>query len=164
MNRRRKSHTSDIDRFESKLMRIPFSDCWYWIAGVSSDNYGEFWADYKHVGAHRWSWEYHNNAKIPDGLVTDHLCRETLCVNPRHLEPVTDRVNILRGLNSALRPIATHCKNGHRYEAGSFRIETKTNKNPSRTCLICRREWFAAHPNYDRDWQRNAALQKGRWP
>jgi hypothetical protein len=42
---------------------------------------------------------YYEQAKgpIPDGLVIDHLCRVSLCVNPDHLEAVTEAVNVQRG-------------------------------------------------------------------
>jgi DNA-binding XRE family transcriptional regulator len=33
---------------------------------------------------------------IPDGMVADHLCRHTLCVNPNHLESVTSLEDLRR--------------------------------------------------------------------
>lgn len=51
---------------------------------------------------------------IPDGLQLDHLCRNRLCVNPAHMEPVTNRINALRGIGVGARNAQkTHCKNGH---------------------------------------------------
>lgn len=57
----------------------------------------------------------------PGELVIDHLCRNKLCVNPQHLEAVTDQVNILREreANGANRKVnsfngkKTHCKHNH---------------------------------------------------
>lgn len=48
------------------------------------------------VGAHRVAWVLHNNKEIPDGYEIDHLCRNTRCVNPEHLEPVTRAENMRR--------------------------------------------------------------------
>jgi hypothetical protein len=51
---------------------------------------------------------------IPDGLVIDHLCRNTLCLTPEHLEPVTSRTNLMRGFSpSSENARKTHCDRGH---------------------------------------------------
>ena len=51
---------------------------------------------------------------IPPGLVIDHLCRNRGCFNPRHLEAVTNKVNVLRGNgHTAINARKTHCNNGH---------------------------------------------------
>jgi hypothetical protein len=34
---------------------------------------------------------------IPNGLVIDHTCRESACVNPAHLEAVSNAENLRRG-------------------------------------------------------------------
>lgn len=49
------------------------------------------------IYAHRLSYELFVGP-IPDGYELDHLCRNRGCVNPAHLEAVTHRVNVLRGL------------------------------------------------------------------
>lgn len=90
-----------VERFASKLKAV--GDCWEWIgtaarARPSAPQYGRFSISASaNVLAHRWSYEYHR-ADIPEGLTLDHLCRNTLCVNPWHLEPVPARVNTLREL------------------------------------------------------------------
>ena len=50
---------------------------------------------------------------IPDGLWIDHLCRNRSCVNPDHLEPVTPKENIRRGVKSKRN--WTACPKGHTY-------------------------------------------------
>ena len=50
----------------------------------------------KEVYAHRAMYEQ-EVGPIPDGLVIDHLCRESRCIRPDHLEPVTDAENVRRG-------------------------------------------------------------------
>lgn len=56
--------------------------------------------------------------EIPSGLVCDHLCRNTRCCNPVHIDPVTQRVNVIdRGVTnaSAVNARKTHCKSGHEF-------------------------------------------------
>jgi hypothetical protein len=67
------------------------------------------------VLAHRWAYEF-LRAEIPEGLHIDHLCRNRACVNPWHLEPVTNRVNGLRGESVAAQHARkTHCIRGHEF-------------------------------------------------
>lgn len=79
--------------FDSRY-RVSDSGCWIWQGSVSNTGYGRIGSRY----AHRVSYE-RSNGPIPDGLTIDHLCRTTLCVNPDHLEPVTHRENVLRGMS-----------------------------------------------------------------
>lgn len=85
--------------------------CWVWQGAVVTNvrgthPYGKVVKriDSKDVTylAHRIAYEQ-AVGPIPKGLVIDHLCRNTLCVNPDHLEAVTQRVNVARGnLNGQL--------------------------------------------------------------
>lgn len=47
--------------------------------------------------AHRYSYTVLHGRKIPEGKIIDHLCRNRACVNPDHMEPVTNRENVIRG-------------------------------------------------------------------
>ena len=80
--------------------RPELGPCWIWTGGLTSiDEYGTFAVDttaHRSVLAHRYSYEL-NVGPIPDGLQIDHLCRVHPCVNPTHLEPVTQRENVRRG-------------------------------------------------------------------
>lgn len=94
------------------------SGCWNWTASRNANGYGRlhFGASGKMQLAHRLAYEL-LVGPIPDGLVLDHLCRNRSCINPDHLEPVTDRVNILRGEGWAARAARqTHCPSGHPYD------------------------------------------------
>lgn len=72
-------------------------ECWNWTGGTTK-GYGSFTdTNRRKVYAHRFSWELHRDP-IPEGLVIDHLCRNTLCVNPDHLEPVTQQENVRRAV------------------------------------------------------------------
>lgn len=67
------------------------------------------------VPAHRFSYETFIGP-VPEGLELDHLCRNTRCVNPEHLEPVTHKVNMQRSSTfSAENAAKTHCPRGHEY-------------------------------------------------
>lgn len=127
--------TASNVRFEEKYTPEPMSGCWIWTAYVDRLGYGKFYVGTKSVNAHRWSYEYHVGP-IPAGLVLDHLCRNTSCVNPNHLEAVTQKVNTLRGLSpSAMHAVKTHCIAGHEFNAEN------TYKSPrGRVCKQCRRK------------------------
>ncbi len=72
-----------------------------------------FSVDGRKVYVHRFSYELHIGP-IPEGLVIDHLCRTPACVNPDHLEPVTNAENVRRGeAPSAIGRRTGLCKYGH---------------------------------------------------
>ena len=80
---------------------------------------------------------------IPAGLELDHLCRNTLCVNPEHLEPVTHAVNVRRGMarqNGAFWRERTHCANGHAFTQENTRLRYGT-----RLCRACDRAKAQRH-------------------
>lgn len=122
-------------RFWSKVDRS--GDCWLWLRATSSKGYGRFWvggAWQADVLAHRVAYEL-EVGPVPDGLTIDHLCRNTSCVNPDHLEPVTNRENILRGTGpAALRARQTHCKRGHPFDEVNTRF---TGLGAQRSCRAC---------------------------
>ena len=74
--------------------------------------------------------------EIPGGLVLDHLCRNVLCVNPSHLEPVTNRENILRGVGiTAQNAQKTQCKWGHPFSGENLFVRP----DGERMCRACMR-------------------------
>lgn len=107
--------------------------CWAWT-GAFNRGYGTFWTGTKREGAHRTSWRLAGRALIP-GLVIDHLCRNKGCVNPDHLEQVTNRENTIRG---AL--LITHCPSGHPYSGENL----ITRANGQRRCRACDKRQAAA--------------------
>jgi len=90
--------------------------CWLWRGALKPNGYADFRPTYKtHVYAHRWAYEQ-MIGPIPEGLQLDHLCRVRHCVNPYHLDPVTQTVNQRRGNGWAGRNYRkTHCKHGHEF-------------------------------------------------
>jgi len=75
--------------------------CWEWQLYKDSKGYGVIKRKGKNYQAHRHIYELHCG-QIPEGMQLDHKCRNTSCVNPDHLEPVTGAENTRRGLNAKL--------------------------------------------------------------
>ena len=125
------------ERFESYVSPEPNSGCWLWIGGATGSGYGAFWSDGKTLLSHRVSYEIHKG-KIPDELELDHLCRNRICVNPDHLEPVTDKQNVLRGIScSAENARKTHCLRGHEFTAENTRFHNGKDGIVRRYCRKC---------------------------
>src|SRR6185295_7523557 len=130
-----------IDRtLEEKLefysMPEPNTGCWIWL-GSTSRGYGMLKVGNQNLYAHRASYSLHCGA-IPAGLTIDHLCRNTWCINPKHLDAVTHSVNVLRGTSpSAKNAHKTECKSGHALVDGNIYSEPLTSV---RRCRICRKE------------------------
>ncbi len=124
-----------MDRFADKLLVMP-DGCWQWIGAKHSEGYGVIRADGRPAYAHRVAYEL-LVGPIPEGLDIDHLCRNRLCVNPTHLEPVTRRENLLRGDTiTADQTRRTHCPQGHPYEGDNLFHDKKGR----RYCRACARE------------------------
>lgn len=131
-----------LERFMQKVAMDP-SGCWLWTGGLYSNGYGRFWNGERVQLAHRWAYE-HFVGPIPEGLVIDHVhargCTHRHCVNPDHLEPVTNRENLLRGETLPARQVLlTHCPRNHPYD------DANTYRDPAgtRRCRECARAYQA---------------------
>lgn len=135
--------------FWSKVNKT--KSCWLWTAALHSAGYGVVRINCSKenrkgelVYAHRFVYES-LRGPIPHGLHLDHLCRVRNCVNPDHLEPVTGKVNALRGTSPAAKNAKkTHCKRGHELAGENLYLRPDTG---TRQCLICKhlnfKEWYA---------------------
>lgn len=126
------------DRLWSHVTKGP--GCWVWT-GFLRNGYGRLKTGQgdETVAVHRLSYEL-LVGPIPAGLEIDHLCRNRACVRPDHLEPVTSRENVLRGVS----PIAsfarqTHCKRGHPFDDNNTYL-WRGRTALSRHCRACRKE------------------------
>jgi len=157
---------SIVQRFWAKVDKDVPGGCWLWTASLDRYGYGQF-NPRPHItitrGAHRYAYEL-IIGPIPAQLTLDHLCRVRHCVNPDHLEPVSMKENVLRGIGlTAKQARLTHCKRGHPFDL--FNTYHAPNDD-RRYCRQCRAEDHQRRaPNrreYFRDYMREkrAALHK----
>lgn len=131
----------DEKRFWSRIERT--DKCWLWL-GAKTKGYGIIRINGRNILAHRYSYEL-SVGSIPTGKQLDHLCRNHSCVNPSHLEIVSNKENCLRGINlNAQNARKTHCKRGHPFDEQNTYIRPD---NGQRQCRICRHE---ARIEYDK--------------
>jgi HNH endonuclease len=133
--RNRVSHWTTLpDWIEKYIIPEPNSGCWLWTGPVYPANngyYGKICMWGKQYYSHRLVYEIEKGL-ILLGLELDHLCRTTLCCNPDHLEAVTHKINMQRGITGKYQSARTHCSRGHPYDE----INTYFNGR-SRVCRAC---------------------------
>lgn len=136
------------DRLLAKIS-VDSNGCWIWTGAINRDSgYATFTAGPSTtVNGHRVSYETFVGP-IADGLVIDHLCRVRACINPEHLEAVTQQENVLRSPVSMASRWAgrTHCTRGHEYTSENTRLVPRRD-NPDkfyRQCQKCREHYRLA--------------------
>lgn len=116
---------------------------------MSDVGYGNFGmrvgSKHKTLLVHRYVYE-ELVGPIPTGKQLDHLCRVRCCVNPAHLEIVTNRENAIRGLGPTLarqRQVSkTHCPQGHEYSPENTIHRDSKKKGKSRHCRECHKSYM----------------------
>lgn len=130
---------SAVDRFWAKVSVGAVDECWPWLAARSGGGYGFFQISSRprrSCVAHRFAYQ-DAVGEIPQGLTLDHLCRNRVCCNPAHLEPVTNRENVLRGVGiTARNASADACIRGHRFDDANTYVDALGK----RVCRACSRE------------------------
>lgn len=125
------------------------NSCLIWAGGTDRDNYGRARINNREHRVHRVVYKL-LVGPVTEGVLVDHAChngdvtcpggRECLhrrCINPHHLEAVTNRENLYR--SSLVLPVLnarkTHCLNGHLFDEANTYLDPRG----SRTCRECRR-------------------------
>ncbi len=139
MHYRRVLRNNHIELFSSERKKfienidITDENCINWPFKLTPSGYSYLSHHGITIGAYRYSYEYHKGSLIK-GLVIDHLCRNRACVNPNHLDQVTNIVNVARGVGqSVINKLKTHCAAGHEYNEPNTRVD-KANKRSCRAC------------------------------
>jgi hypothetical protein len=104
-----------------------------WVGSVTSAGYGRFCYKGGQFLAHRLMYHW-TVEPLNGGDVIDHLCGETLCVNPEHLEVVTHRENIRRAARYSFANEAYQCRNGHPWTEATSYYDPKGRRH----CRKCR--------------------------
>lgn len=118
------------ERLEQRSMPEPNSGCVLWTGALTTNGYAQMKIRGRAMTAHRVAF-VSTRGPIPEGKILDHLCRVRSCINPRHLDVVTQRENILRGVGaSAQASRRVTCIRGHAFEI------TRPGR---RTCEVCHR-------------------------
>jgi len=120
-----------LERFWRRVEKT--NSCWLWMGARDKRGYGRFSLDTRPQGrsflAHVFSYDISAFGPVPIGLDLDHLCRNPSCVNPLHLEAVTHKENVHRGLATK-----TICKRGHDLRLAYYRKD----RPGARQCRLCR--------------------------
>lgn len=127
-----------IERLWSRSERDPICGCWLWV-GNTHQGYGRITIAGLNRSIHRLAYTV-LRGEIPAGLTLDHLCRRRNCWNPEHLEPVTRRENVLRGVGPAvINGRKTHCDSGHEFTEANTLLRPRRG-GVERECRTCSRE------------------------
>jgi len=135
---------ADVLRFH-EMYEPQSSECWLWTGRVTMNGYGRMVLDTVQHSAHRVSYLIHHGSVNRD-LVIDHLCRNRACVNPDHLEQVTQSINVRRG-DICAQGRTGLCLKGHSVSGDNALTQGK--RTP--ICRSCNRD-------YMREYMRNRRL------
>jgi len=124
-----------LERLMDKVEKDAATGCWNFTGSRNPAGYGRIYDGTRKTYAHRAMYAAWVEP-IPEGLSIDHLCRNTSCVNPDHLEAVTQRENVLRGSGPfAVKAAQTHCVHGHEFTSDNTLVRSDGRRN-CRACAV----------------------------
>lgn len=139
--------------------RITAAGCWEYTGYILPNGYGEICFKGKQVRVHRLVYRI-VKGEIPDGKNVCHSCDNTICFNPDHLEPGTQRENILQSVERQRHheTVKTHCSNGHAFADHGIVYKGK-KKRFCKMCAIIRYRISAGWSEHD---ARTQPVHRGR--
>lgn len=113
--------------------------CWNWTGSKNGIGYPVASINGVRKNCHRLFYE-ELVGNLPKELVIDHICRNISCVNPEHLEAVSNKENVLRGIGiTAVNARKKFCKRGHPFDSKNTRIWYDKKGRRARRCITCSR-------------------------
>lgn len=147
------------ERFDEKWELDAASGCWLWTGPPDRMGYGRF--NFERINRTAYSVAYElYKGPVPEGLHIDHLCHTLAeycvsgpgclhrrCVNPEHLEAVTQNENAKRSHPGKRAHKDPMCGAGHVWDEGNTYVYPATGK---RACRACRRVYDRKRAPYRR--------------
>lgn len=122
-----------LEELMDHVVQEPMSGCWLWTGALHSGGYAQARIDGRTQYVHRLVVA----DQLRVGLQVDHLCRVRACVNPAHLDVVTQVENIRRGISPpADNGRRTTCVRGHSLGSDG---DVYVYANGGRQCRPCKR-------------------------
>mgnify|MGYP001587424615 CR=1 FL=1 len=150
-------------RFISLISADKSSGCWNWLGKKDKKGYGQIDINGRSWRTHLFSLDYFRPLEyaklVPNKIEPDHLCRNTSCANPYHIEMVTRHTNLIRGTSPiAINYAKKMCIHGHPFnEKNTYYIRDK-HGGVERRCKECNRQRalaaYKANPEKYRERQR----------
>lgn len=128
----------EIPKEKLLLYRTKFNDLtkrtynhWYWLGPMTGWGYGQW----KHAGAHVWSYALYIGVVDRDNEV-HHICSTKDCVNPKHLQQVSHKLNVQFGMGHYIQDGVRYCKRGHAMVGHNLQLRKNRTRYGCRACNL----------------------------